>query len=376
MAPDWAHIRAGFPALAPHHRRTYLNTATYGQTPRAAAAAIAAHLAHRDELACSDFLSWFDDADRLRASLGRLIGCSGDDIAFLPTAAASLSLLIGGIDWRPGDRVVTLEHEFPNNLYYPALLAGRGVEFIEAPWDRFLAEATHPRTRLAAISSVSYITGFRAPLAEIAAALQSREAVFYVDGTQSVGALSMDIAAFRPAMMCVDAYKWMLTPNGAGFVYVDPRVRQWLQPSVVGWRSHEDWRSVDNLHTGAPRFSARAEKYEGGMIPFGLLAGLESVVDLMLSIGPAAIETRVLALAAQLRSRLERFGASVPYGDTQIVAARFPAPWPEASALARQLRERGVMVSARHGNLRISVHFYNNEDDLDQLVAALAALAP
>lgn len=376
MATDWAHLRAEFPALAPHHHRTYLNTATYGQTPRAATAAIMAHLAHRDELACSDFLSWFNDADRLRGSIGRLIGCSGDDIAYLPTAAAALSLMIGGIDWRAGDRVVTLDYEFPNNLYYPALLGGRGVEFVEAPWGRFLEEATHPRTRLVAISSVSYITGFRAPLAAIAAELERRGTIFYVDGTQSVGALRMDVGEFRPAMMCVDAYKWMLTPNGAGFVYVDPKAREWLQPAVVGWRSHHDWRSVDNLHTGAPAFSAAAEKYEGGMIPFGLLAGLEKVVDLMLEIGPETIEARVLALAADLRHRLARFGATVVHDNSQIVAARFPAGWPEASTLARRLRERGVMVSARHGHVRISVHFYNDEGDLDRLRAALEGMAP
>ena len=79
--------------------------------------------------------------------------------------------------------------------------------------------------------------------------------LFYVDGTQSVGALRMDVSAFEPSMMAVDAYKWMLTPNGAGFAYVHPRVCQWLPPSVIGWRSHHEWRSVDSLHTGAPEFS-------------------------------------------------------------------------------------------------------------------------
>jgi len=252
---DWSKVRAEFPALA---RRAYLNTATYGQTPRAAAAAIQAHLARRDERACADFLDWFDEADLLRAQLGRLIGCGARDIAFLPTASAALSLLVGGIDWAPGDRVVTLANEFPNNLYYPALLAGRGVQFVETPWERFWNEIAAPRTRLVAISTVSYITGFRAPLEEIASELDRRGILFYVDGTQSVGALRMNVASFEPAMMAVDAYKWMLTPNGAGFVYVHPRVRQWLAPAVIGWRSHHDWRAVDSLHTGAPEFSEAA----------------------------------------------------------------------------------------------------------------------
>ena len=67
-------------------------------------------------------------------------------------------------------------------------------------------------------------------------------------------------------MMAVDAYKWMLTPNGAGFVYVSKETREWLKPANIGWRSHWDWRSVDNLHHGAPRFSDQAEKYEGNPV--------------------------------------------------------------------------------------------------------------
>ena len=370
-AIDWNLVRGQFPAL---QNLTYLNTATYGQVPLRASAALSAHMSRRDEHACSDFLSWFDDADGLRADIGRLIGCTGGDIAFLPTASTALSLLMAGIDWQTGDRVVTLTHEFPNNLYYPALLGSRGVEFIETPWERFW-DAVTPRTRLVAISSVSYITGFRPPLEEIAAELNRRGILFFVDGTQSVGALPMNVSAFEPSMMAVDAYKWMLTPNGAGFVYVHPRVRQWLQPAVVGWRSHHDWRSVDNLHTGAPEFSTAAEKYEGGMLPFPILYALREVVRQMLELGPAAIEARVMALSNGLRARLRRLGAEVLHEGSPIVSARFPAAqFPEASTMARRLKEQGVLVSARHGNLRISTHFYNNESDLDRFESAVRAL--
>ncbi len=123
MSVDWAAVRIEFPALADW---TYLNTATFGQLPRRATEAVAAHFAHRDELACQDFLSWFDDAWRLREKIGRLIHCTADDIAFVPNASTALGLLLSGIDWRPGDRVVTLAHEFPNNLYAPGVLRALG----------------------------------------------------------------------------------------------------------------------------------------------------------------------------------------------------------------------------------------------------------
>jgi selenocysteine lyase/cysteine desulfurase len=365
---DWAALRREFPALS---HWTFLNTATYGQTPRCAVAAMDEHLARRDRTACHDFLDWFDDADQVRARLGALIGCSADDIAFLATASQALSLLIAGIDWMPGDQVITLEHEFPNNQYYPSLLAGRGVEFIETTWESFYDSLT-PRTRLAVVSSVNYTTGLRLPLAELACELDRRGILFYVDGTQSVGALRMDVSSFRPAMMAVDAYKWMLTPNGAGFVYVDPIVRMWLKPQVIGWRSHHDWRSVDRLHQGAPEFSSKAERYEGGMLPFPQIYALDAVVRLIADIGAAAIEERVLYLADCCAAMLTDLGATVVAPGSQIVSARLPAV--DASLVARTLRERGVLVSARHGLLRVSPHFYNHESEIDRLRNELVAV--
>src|SRR4051812_32298243 len=105
MAIDWSKVRGEFPAL---QNWTYLNTATYGQLPRCGTEAMVQHLAHRDELACSDFLSWFDDVDRVRESLGRLINCTADDIAFVQNASAGLSITMNGLDLRAGDRIVSL----------------------------------------------------------------------------------------------------------------------------------------------------------------------------------------------------------------------------------------------------------------------------
>ncbi len=128
--PDWSQIRSRFPALA---GRTFLNSATIGQMPHAASEAIREHLLRRDRLAGADLVSWFDDLDRLRGKLGQLINASADDIAFVPSTSHALSILLHGIPWKSGDKVLTLEDEFPNNSYAPALLGRMGVELIEAP---------------------------------------------------------------------------------------------------------------------------------------------------------------------------------------------------------------------------------------------------
>jgi selenocysteine lyase/cysteine desulfurase len=366
MTPDWKAMRAEFPTLA---QWTYLNTATFGQMPRSAREAMRRHLARREEWACTDFLSWFDDMDAIRQSCARLVHCEAADIAFVISASTGLAALVQGLPWNPGDEVLTLDGEFPNQLYVSAALARFGVHLRTAVWPEFNA-SINQRTRLAVLSTVNYATGFRPPIEEISRFLRERGVLLYVDGTQSVGALQFDVGLVRPSVLCVDAYKWMLSPNGAGFLYVDPELRQRLPATVVGWRSDRDWRSVDSLNHGEPVFAETAEKYEGGMLPFPSIYGMGAVIDLMLQLGPAAIEARVLELAAKVRAMLRGLGAEVNADESQIVTAILPGR--DANELARSLKERRILVSARHGRLRVSPHFYNDESDLEELRKALA----
>ncbi len=370
MSVDWEAVRAEFPAVG---NWTYLNTATFGQVSRRSTAAIAQHFAHRDELACWDFLNWFDDMQRVREKAARLIHAEADDIAFIGNASTALGILLAGLDWREGDRILTLEHEFPNNLYAPGLLDRSGVEMAECPWERFY-DSVDARTRLVCISSVNYNTGFAPPLADIGRFLRERGVLLYVDGTQSMGALQFDASRIQPDMLAVHAYKWMNSPNGAGFMYVHPDLRRRLRPNVLGWRSHRDWRNVDNLHHGVPELADGAEKYEGGMVNFALLYAMEASLDLVLEIGPEAVEQRVLALAEKTREILRARGGRVDLCGSPIVAARFENR--DVSALATALKEEHrVLVAARRGNLRVSPHFYNNEQDLEKLSEALGRLA-
>ncbi len=368
MNVDWEAVRDEFPAL---RNWTHLNTATFGQLPRRATEAVAWHFAHRDEMACGDFLSWYDDMDRVRAKVARLIHCQPDDIAFIANASTALGILLAGLDWRPGDRILTLEHEFPNNLYAPGLLERLGVEMVECPWERF-HESVDARTRLVCISSVNYNTGFTPPLAELAGFLRERGVLLYIDGTQSVGALQFDVSRIQPDMLAVHAYKWLISPNGAGFMYVRPELRARLRPNVLGWRSHRDWRNVDNLHHGVPDLPDSAEKYEGGAVTFAMIYAMEASIDLILGIGPDVIEQRVLSLAEKTREIVRRHGARVDLCGSPIVAARFENR--DVSALANSLKQRRVLVAARRGHLRVSPHFYNNEQDLETFADTLGKL--
>ena len=357
---DWVNIRTEFPALA---RWTYLNSATYGQMPRRSVDAMTRHSQRRDELASTDFLDWYTDADRMRAAVARLIHAEPDDIAFVPNAAAALSIVLAGLAPGPDENIVTLDDEFPNYLYQGLMR--------KVPWEGFY-DSIDRRTRLAAFSEVNYATGFRPPLAEISRFLGERGVPLFLDGSQSVGALTFDVRKTPVDVLAVHGYKWLMSPTGAGFMYVAPAFRKKLPPNIIGWRSHYDWRNVDRLHSGTPEFKDAAEKYEGGGLPFHLLYAMESSVEWMLEIGPQAIERRVLELAKSARSMLRALGAKVEDSGSQIVIAEISEI--DASATARTLREQNVVIAARHGRLRVSPHFYNSEKDLERLETTLKAL--
>ena len=207
--------------------------------------------------------------------------------------------------------------------------------------------------------------------------LHDKGILLALDGTQSVGALRFDWRQLQPDFLAVDAYKWMLTPNGAGFAVIAPSLRERLRPQVIGWRSHKDWRDVADLHHGAPEFVTSAEKYEGGMLPSSLLYAMEAVVDLMLELGTDQIERRVLELAAKVRAVVRDLGGTLLYDkglhyESSIVAARFASIG--SAEIARALKDRKVLTSARHAYLRISTHFYNDEQDIHELRSALRDL--
>lgn len=370
MTTDWQSVRDEFPALA---HCTWLNTATFGQVPLRAQSAIARHYNNRNLLGGRDFLDWFAEADDIRQDVAQLFGASVDDVAFIPHTSSALSLLVNGIDWRKGDEIVTFEEEFPNQIYAAAVIEERGVRLVRTrltEWESALNE----RTRMMAVSQTNYANGMEAPVPEMAAKLRAQGGLLYVDGTQTAGARQFDFGACEPDLYSVNAYKWMNSPPGAGFMLVPRRTRQWLKPATVGWRSDRNWRNVNNLHDGRPEFSEAADRYEGGMLPFVNLFAMREAIRLLVEMGLAEAEARTLRLAGMTRDVLRSVGA-VPLGDENalanghIVAARLPGTDP--GEIARRMESDGILISARSGFLRVSPHYYNDESDIDAFAAAL-----
>ncbi len=362
---DWAEIRGRFAEI---EGRVFLNTATAGVMSTASKDAVIGHLQRTDQLLGSSLLEYFADLDRIRGKIARLIGAGADDIAVVPSAAHGLSMLLSGMDWKPGDKVITFDFEFPDSLYGGSWLARKGVELVKIPLEELDAHLDG-RVRLVLISALNYTTGLRAPVAEMRAKLDRVGALLYLDATQGCGVIELDMAAMQPDVMAVHGYKWMLSPTGAGFVYVRPSVREWLEPNIIGWRTHVGWREFSRLHEGTPELSSTAERYEACMPSFPVYYAMEQSVDLMLELGPAVIEKRALELSGKVREGIVAMGGSVANPNTPLLACSLPGV--EAGVLAKKLAEQKILVAARQGMLRVSLHFYNDEDDVAQFLDAV-----
>jgi selenocysteine lyase/cysteine desulfurase len=235
--------------------------------------------------------------------------------------------------------------------------------------DEFAA-AGDARTRLVTCSSVQYTSGFRADLEALGRLCADRGWLFCVDGIQSVGAIPTDVKRCGIHFLSADSHKWMLGLVGIGIFYAGTGYANQLDPPLVGWRSTKTAFDFDHalldLRDDALRF-------EEGNLPYPLIEGMGAAVRMLLEVGIDRVWARIRALNDYLVDRLQHEGHKVtsPMEDLHRsgVVTFIPRDG-ESAALVRHLQESGVIVSCRRGQVRVSPHFYNVEDELDRIVAA------
>jgi selenocysteine lyase/cysteine desulfurase len=362
-------------------RYVYVNHASIAPPPRRAAERMAAMA---EAAARSGDRLWpqrVAEAERVRALAARFFGArQAREVAFCENTSSALSLVAEGIDWRPGDNVVSAALEFPSNVYPWMSLGERGVEYRLAQErdgridpDEIL-DLIDGRTRAVALSWVQYASGFRSDLARLGAACRERDVLFVVDVIQGLGALGLDVERDGVDVAAASGHKWLLGPEGVGLLYVSDRVVERLRPARSGWRSMRrmfEWTDLDlDWNEGAKRF-------ESGTLNVYGIAGLGGALDLLGEAGQEAIERRVLALAGRVAEGLEDLGFAVVSsrrpGEASGIVSAVP-PRRGADELARRLAERDVILSARAGRLRVSAHFYNTGEEVDRMLAALRDL--
>jgi selenocysteine lyase/cysteine desulfurase len=359
-------------------RFAYLNHASVGALPRPVTLAMNRFVEERSLRGSEALIEWDHDIERVRRAAARFLGAQPEEIIFTSSISHGLNIVAAGLDWRPGDNLICAETEFTANIYPWTNLRRRGVEvrFVPARDRRILVPELSAlmdhRTRLVAISFVEFCTGYRVDLDALSALCRERGVYLCVDGIQGLGALQFQVDHTPADFVAAHAAKWMLGPIGAAFLYVRHDLLSQLEPVMAGWRGvvdRDDYFCYDSpLRDGGERF-------EPGSLNAVGLVGLEAAIELLLSVGLAEIEERILALTDTLIAGLEARGCilTTPLSTRRersgIVCFRHPTV--PSAVLMEMLKQENVIVSQRGDVIRVSPHFYNNEADLERLLATL-----
>ncbi len=369
-------LRALFPVT---RRANYLNHAAVSPPPAGTIEAIQSQLKDVSENGSVNFRSWMATKERARRLLSEMLGAQPEQVAFLRNTSDALSTVANGLQWRHGDNLVTFRNEFPSNIYpWLRLRDAFGVEvrMCEEREGRIdlgeLIGLIDTRTQLVAISHVQYASGFRADLERIGRAARLHDALLVVDAIQSLGAVPIDVEAQLVDVAAGAGHKWLLTPEGVGWLYLSPRARERVKPTLVGWISVPNPEDYSNFNQD---WNVGTLAWETGTGPVSVIHGLEASLKLLHQIGIQTIQSYLETLTDHLCERLRHtryhlVSSRLPGEKSAIVCIRDDGGR-DPLDLYSILKDKHIITAPRGDRLRISPHLYNTIEDIDELINEL-----
>jgi selenocysteine lyase/cysteine desulfurase len=370
---DTETIRTHFPVTANY---AYFNNAAIGPLSLPAATAMQAQAEVALRQGVHGYSGWLDDYAGVRDETAAMLGCSAEEVAITKNTSEGLCAIANGLDWRSGDTVVGLSSDFPAN-YVPwrELQGRRGVRFrsLELRGGRLELEDLDQAckgARLAALSYVHFLTGFRWDLAAVGEICRRRGCLLVLDAVQGMGAFPIDVKACGVHALSASGHKWLLGPEGCGVLYIDREVMSQVVPVEFGWTSlegFEEYRHDGDLQPGARR-------YECGTLNSVGCAGLRASLALLNQIGPEVASRHIDTLVDRLLAGVLGKGYEVAAERTSesgsgILSMRKCGA--DSGATARALVEHRVSVAERMGWIRVAPHVYNTAQEIDRLVELL-----
>ncbi len=371
---DWNEVREEF-AITRNYN--FQNHAAVAPISRPAAEAARRYLRHAEENAYLDG-EFYRHADHVRQLAAELINAKPDEVTFIKNTTEGINFVANGLTWKSDDNVVVTNVEFPSNLYPWMNLKSRGVKVRMAmedggriPLERII-EAIDSRTRVVAISSVQFASGFRTDLATLGDYCQRKGVFLCVDAIQSLGAMPIDVKAMHIDFLSADAHKWLCGPEGIGVFYVSREIQGYLRPSCVGWMSVKKPFDFDHV---AFDLSDAIRRFDSGAYNLVGIYALGGSLEIILKIGVDHICRRLMFLTDRLVSGIRDKGYRVVSSRNRAEASgivAFCSDVHDHEEIQRHLQaEHRLVIAVRRGRLRSSPHFYNTEQEIDQLIEFL-----
>jgi cysteine desulfurase/selenocysteine lyase len=370
MTVDWSKYRDEFPVTEHYIYMNHAAVSPLSTRVERAIRAVSVGLSESGNLFGDELFARSED---IRASVGRLLGASSDEIAFTRNTTQGVLTAAMGIRWREGDNVVMPSIEFPANVYPWMGLSRFGVEMkLVEPEDGrvtagMLAGACDDRTRLVTASLVQFSNGYCIDVGELGSFCRARGILLHIDGIQALGMLDIDLSRLAVDFLSAGAHKWLLSVPGVGIFYIRKELIPDLEIWNPGWTGVVDpW----NFLSYDPTYRDDARRYEEGSMNFHGIYALGASVERFIEIGMNEVEERIVSLTTLLQERLEERGCTItsPRGPAErsgIICFRHPRR--ETEELFGSLSDAGAVVSMRQGSIRVSPHFYNTEEEIERL---------
>ncbi|MFK7692732.1 aminotransferase class V-fold PLP-dependent enzyme [Paenibacillus sp. HJGM_3] len=309
-----------------------------------------------------------------KANVARLLGGKPEEIAFLSNSSEIVSMIAGAIDFKPGDNVVIHTLEFPAGVLPWLLLKEKGVTVRvvnHTRWqvtpENIMAEVDS-RTRIVMTSHVSYYSGARLDYRSLYARLKQTDTLLLLDATQSLGAVSVDM--YEADFVVCSSYKWLLSVHGLGILGVNPTRLSAFMPKSTGWRAVTDMFSPNRFESFA--FLEDARRFETGYPSYPTVYALNESVQVLLDIGVDRIERHILDLGSELIGKLTELGYEIMTpAESERRAGNICILSDSGDELAAELQERNIYVWGGDGRFRVSIHLFNDSEDIARLLQAL-----
>lgn len=313
-----------------------------------------------------------------RRRIAEFVGGKGDEIALLRNTGDCATVLAQGLDLGPGDEVVTQANEFGSNAYPWLALCARGVTvtMIDAPSERMtpdvLRRFVSSRTKVVAVSWVTFDDGYRHDLAALAEVAHAHGALFVADVMQGLGAFPLDVAATGVDAIYAGGAKWLMALQGVSFLWLRSALLDRIALRMPGWRSVADmWDFLEYDQPPAPN----ATRYEGGTVNILGALSLATSIDVLAQAGVERIASHVIALTDRLADGLWARRWTV-LGDRSNDAVKsgivtFRRDDLDPIALGKRLGAAGICATYRVNGIRVAPHGHNTFDDIEAILDAL-----
>jgi len=374
-----SEFRSHFEALGD---RLYFNHAAYAPLSKPVLDTMNQYLEVRQK---GDPQTWavaVEHWDGLREKYARLVGTQASRIAMMGNTVSGINVLATGLQWKAGDHILLYQDEFPANVmpFYNLQKQGVELEFIPATDGRVTADAFESRlrktTRLISVSSVQYLTGYQADLKAISHLCQQRDIIFSVDAIQSLGVIPTNVDDLGIDFLSAGGHKWMMSPLGAGFLFVTEALQARLEVANRGYMGHVDPEDYGNFDQA---LSPDARRFEMGAPNAPSIVGADMAVGLLLDCGIENIHAHVRSLLRQLESGLSDTSFRPLYTfDEEESSGIFMFSHEDADRnmeIFKTLTEQKVNISSRGGGLRFAPHYYNSVEEVDRFLNMLSDLS-